>query len=121
MVFDLTKTAFDIITMEDNIVIRVGDAKVPNAAVDARKNVAITTVELTAKRSTRHVVHSHGVGERALFCVEDLARRLSRMKMDVLWSKEAMRKVAPDPVWKAEGKIVLVLFQHVLGDELTVA
>ncbi len=97
MVLNLSEAAFDIIAMEDNVIVRIGDAEVPNTTVDTGENVSITSLQLRSIRSAgaSHVIviHRDCLWSWAQLCIEDLTWRFRRMEMNMLRSEETMRDV----------------------------
>eukprot|EP00985_Skeletonema_marinoi_P028143 scaffold24140_cov76-Skeletonema_marinoi.AAC.1 len=88
--------------MKDEVEMGITDPKVPKALGCAC-----------------HVVDGLGFRSWTQSCVEDLTRGLGWVKMNVLRSEERMPQVPPHPVGQGECEIVLVLFEHVLCDQLT--
>mmetsp|Transcript_32065 Transcript_32065/g.54695 ORF Transcript_32065/g.54695 Transcript_32065/m.54695 type:complete len:99 (+) Transcript_32065:4445-4741(+) len=92
-----TKTTLDIVGMDDKVVVRVTNAKIPDAAEEERRDSTVVALQFAAFRRACHHIDGTGILRRALPCVKDASGRFARMEKDVLRSQEHCPAVASDP------------------------
>ena len=84
----MPKGRFDIVSMYDDIDVRVGDTQVVDALVNCLTNLAERAFFFRAERRGRHHVNRHRVWSVAFRGIKDLSILLARLLWDVLGCQE---------------------------------
>jgi nitrogen-specific signal transduction histidine kinase len=119
MVLNLSKATFHIITMDNDVFMRVANTEIPKFLAQASQHVTISALQFTTKGSACHIIYGLSVFVWAQPSVKYLARRFRRREVDVLRGKERMTKVPCNPVGQRECKVVFVFLEHILRDEFS--
>ena len=122
MVFDLSKTTFDIICVNNNIRPWISDPQVPKPTKEACWYCSIQTIELATFGCACHHVDRNSFRARPILSVENLPIRLGGIVWDgdKVGREEDVLAESDNPAWERERERMFVLLQHIFRDQVFV-